>query len=233
MKKTLLVGALALFGAMNAQVKYGAKAGYNLSNLAVSTPASSVQVLLGNKSGYHIGGFVEYGLKNNFAIKGEVLYNNLGAAVSVDKSKLSSLASLEDVAGVTAEELGDFNKAQAKVAINQVSIPVSAKYSFDKFSVVGGFDVNFLVGVKTTASVNGTNVKSNIESNAGENVDKEIKKQLSSTNFGLHIGAEYDFTENFFADARYNFGISSLNKNFTDFVNLKQRYFQVGVGYKF
>lgn len=233
MRKFLLVGALALFGAINAQVKYGVKAGYNISNLSVSSPVSSVQVLLGNKSGYHIGGFVEYGLQNNFAIKGEVLYNNLGATAEVDKSKLSSLVDLENNFGITKEDLDGFDKGEARIAFNQISIPISAKYSFDKFSVLGGFDVNFLVGVKTKATVNGRDVKSEIESDTGVNIDSEVKKQLSSTNFGLHIGGEYTFTDNFFVDARYNFGISSLNKNFTDFVKLKQRYFQVGVGYKF
>ncbi len=229
MKKFLLMGALALFGMSNAQLKYGVKAGYNASNLAISTPATSVQVLLGTKSGFHAGGFVEYGLGNGFALQGEVLYNNLGGVLKVDVNKLPAMATSElDLTGLPGKE------GKTSININQISVPVSAKYTFNnKFSVLGGVGINFLTGVKTKVEVDGNDVKGTLESSEGINIDSELKKQIASTNIGLHIGAEYSFAENFFLDARYNFGVSSLNKNFTDLAKLKQRYFQVGVGYKF
>lgn len=236
MKKILLMAAFAFFGLSNAQVKYGVKAGYNLSNLAVNTPASSVKILLGNKAGFHAGGFVEYGLNEKFALQGEVLYANLGGKLKADASKIPSYADVEmtDVFGDAG--VANAKKASATININQISVPISAKYSFDnKVSVLGGFSVNFLTGVSTKAEIEGKDVKASFQNEmlGNTNIDSEIKKQISSTNFGLHIGAEYSISQNVFVDARYNFGLSALNKNFTDLATLKQRYFQLGVGYKF
>ena len=53
MKKLFLVGALALFGAMNAQVKYGAKAGLNIATL--NGDVEGLKSLVG----FHVGGFAQ------------------------------------------------------------------------------------------------------------------------------------------------------------------------------
>lgn len=225
MKKIFLVGALALFSGMNAQVKYGVKAGYNLSNISAKSTASSVRFLLGNKSGFNVGGFVEYGLGNNLSLQGEVLYSNVGAKLTVDTDKLNEeqLRNLPEIGEL------DFKKANATLSLSQISVPVSLKYTFDKFSVLGGCTINFKAGAKTKLELDGKSV----DTNEDVDIDETIKSQLSSANFGLHLGGEYMFNDNVFVDARYNFGASSLNKNFTDYVNLKQRYFQMSIGYKF
>ena len=230
------MAAFAFFGMTNAQVKYGVKAGYNLSNLAASSPASSAQILLGNKSGFNAGAFVEYNFNEKFALQGEVLYNNLGGKAKADASKIPSYAEFNLADVFDDAEIASTKKASATININQISVPLSAKYTFDnKVSLLGGFSVNFLTGVSTKAEIDGKDVKSSFQNEVlgNTNIDSELKKQISSTNFGLHIGAEYSISENVFVDARYNFGVSSLNKNFTDLATLKQRYFQFGVGYKF
>ncbi|MBT0549624.1 porin family protein [Riemerella anatipestifer] len=229
MKKILLAGAIALFGGLNAQVKYGLKAGYNLSNVSLSTPATSVKILLGNKSGFNAGGFVEYGFGNNLSLQGEVLYSNVGAKLTADVNKIKSAEGLLDA---DFSEL-ETKKASATISMHQVSVPVSLKYSFDKFSILGGFSVNFNAGVSTKIEADGTDIKKEMEAENEINLDNTIKSELASANFGLHLGAEYMFTKNMFVDARYNCGVSSLNKNYTDFAKLRQRYFQIGLGYKF
>ncbi|MDY3401688.1 porin family protein [Riemerella anatipestifer] len=229
MKKNLLASAIALFGGLNAQVKYGLKAGYNLSNVSLGTPATSVKVLLGNKSGFNAGGFVEYGFGKNLSLQGEVLYSNVGAKLTADVNKIKSAKDLLD-AGFSGLNV---KKASATISMHQVSVPVSLKYSFDKFSILGGFSVNFNAGVSTKIEADGTDVKKSIEADSEIKLDDTIKSELASANFGLHLGAEYMFTKNMFVDARYNCGVSSLNKNYTDFAKLRQRYFQIGLGYKF
>ncbi|MDY3516188.1 porin family protein [Riemerella anatipestifer] len=208
---------------MNAQVKYGLKAGYNLSNVSLGTPATSVKVLLGNKSGFNAGGFVEYGFGKNLSLQGEVLYSNVGAKLTADVNKIKSAEDLLD-AGFSGLNV---KKASATISMHQVSVPVSLKYSFDKFSILGGFSVNFNAGVSTKIEADGTDIKKEMEA------ENEINLDNTSANFGLHLGAEYMFTKNMFVDARYNCGVSSLNKNYTDFAKLRQRYFQIGLGYKF
>lgn len=58
---------------------------------------------------------------------------------------------------------------------------------------------------------------------------------LKSTNFVLNIGAAYELPAGFFADARYNFGLSNIAEEEPGFedVGLKTKGFQLGVGYRF
>lgn len=229
MKKFLLIGAMSIFGMTSAQFKYGVKAGYNLSNISVSSPAISAQALLGNRSGFYVGGVAEYGFGNNLSIQGEVLYNNLGARVNADFSKIPNTYNnlLVDF------DLNGANKGKGNITLHEISVPFSLKYSFDKFSVLGGFNLNFITGIKTKAEVDGVDVKAIFEREEGINIDSFAKNYLATVDFGLHVGAEYTFSNRIFIDGKYNFGLSSLNKNFNDLVTAKQRFFQLGVGYKF
>ena len=126
MKKFLLIGAISIFGMASAQFKYGVKAGYNLSNISVSSPAISAQALLGNRSGFYVGGVAEYGFGNNLSIQGEVLYNNLGARVNADFSKIPNAYNnlLVDF------DLNGVNKAKGNITLHEISVPFSLKYSF-------------------------------------------------------------------------------------------------------
>lgn len=232
MKKSLLIGAIALSGALSAQVNFGVKAGYNLSNLSVTSPATSIQVLMGNKSGFNAGAVVEYGFGNNLSLQGEVAYNLLGGSATIDVSKLPN-----NVAGKPIEDfisdIKDIKKVEVGLSLHQISVPISLKYKFNNFAVLGGANLNFIVGSNLKAKNNGTDVKHLMEKDMDTSIDTIISENLSTANLGLHIGAEYTFSNNIFLDTKYNFGLTSLNKNFTDLANLKQRYFQLGVGYKF
>lgn len=71
MKKVLLVSAIALFGAVNAQT-FGVKAGMNISNLSNADDTKSL-------IGFNAGVFMNAPLAANFSIQPEVLYNTKGA----------------------------------------------------------------------------------------------------------------------------------------------------------
>ena len=58
---------------------------------------------------------------------------------------------------------------------------------------------------------------------------------LKSSNFGINFGAAFEVIGGFFADARYNLGLSNIadeDPGFGDFT-LKTKGFQLGVGYRF
>ncbi len=74
MKKILLVGAVALFGAMNAQV-FGVKAGLNVSDISNADDTKA-------KVGFGGGLFMNAPLATNFSIQPELLYNMKGAKAS-------------------------------------------------------------------------------------------------------------------------------------------------------
>lgn len=235
MKKILLLSVVSLLGFANAQVNYGFKAGYNLSNLSAQTAVSSVKVLLGNKSGFNVGAFIEYGLGNNLSLQGEVAYSNVGGRVKLDNNlSTAEFSQLSKLLSIDAESLPQEKEGKAVISLGQISVPVSLKYQLnEKVALLGGFSVNFKAGVKTKLELGGKDIKSNLEKEQKANFDEIAKKELASANFGAHLGGEYNINNNIFVDARYNFGLSSLNKNYTDFINLKQRYLQVGLGYKF
>ena len=69
MKKLFLVGAIALFGAMNAQT-FGLKAGMNVSSVSESDTKSKI--------GFYAGALMNAPIATNFSIQPEVLYNSKG-----------------------------------------------------------------------------------------------------------------------------------------------------------
>lgn len=71
MRKLILIGAIALFGAVNAQT-FGVKAGMNISSLS---NADDTKALVG----FNAGIFMNAPLAANFSIQPEVLYNTKGA----------------------------------------------------------------------------------------------------------------------------------------------------------
>ena len=70
MKKVLLIGAIALFGAMNAQT-FGLKAGMNVSSVSESNTKSKV--------GFYGGVLMNAPIATNFSIQPEILYSGKGA----------------------------------------------------------------------------------------------------------------------------------------------------------
>ena len=75
MKKIILsIAAVFAFGFANAQdVKYGAKAGLNISNISTDGASSLLA--------FHLGGFAELKLNDKFAVQPELLYSAQGAKV--------------------------------------------------------------------------------------------------------------------------------------------------------
>lgn len=71
MKKVLLVGAVALFGAVNAQT-FGVKAGLNIASLSNFEDSKA-------KIGFNGGVFMNAPLAASFSIQPEVIYNAKGA----------------------------------------------------------------------------------------------------------------------------------------------------------
>lgn len=73
--KKLFFAAIAVmaFGATNAQeIKFGAKAGLNMSNFTGDAETDS-------KVGFHVGAFAEIGINEKFAVQPELLFSMLGA----------------------------------------------------------------------------------------------------------------------------------------------------------
>lgn len=224
MKKVFLAAALALFAATDAQTRFGLKAGYSNSVLNSSDEAQLEGIGMDKKekSGFYAGAFGEYQLTEKFALQGELQYAKLGGNYS------GSFA--QDGMSFTMD-MG-FN-------IDQIIVPVSAKYYVTPaLGLTAGPYAAFTVSNNVTVDANSPNLTAEENSMLNsllaqyENeLTNEFDRSLEKTNFGIHIGAEYTVYRSLFLEARYNIGLSNLEKD-TD-TETKMNFFQVGLGWKF
>ncbi|WP_111706244.1 porin family protein [Lutibacter citreus] len=105
------------------------------------------------------------------------------------------------------------------VALNYLNIPLMAKYYLTKgFSVEAGPQIGYLLSAKN------------------ESVD--IKDSFNSVDFGLNVGIGYKLDNGLNFGARYNFGLSDINKSDVENINgftgnNKNSALQISIGYFF
>ncbi|WP_296149379.1 porin family protein [uncultured Flavobacterium sp.] len=211
MKKIILtVSAIFAMGVLNAQeIKYGVKAGLNLSTLTGDiTDFTDVK----SKAGFHVGGFVEFKFTDKFAIQPELLYSTQGAK--------SEFFDSDDVT---------FQSEEDNYKLDYLNLPIMAKYYVAPgFSIEAGPQIGFLLSAKNkydyTSSFFGEDL-----SDSGE---EDVKDSFKSIDFGVNFGAGYEFTQNIFVQARYNLGLSNIADFDNDF-EIKNSVVQVSFGYKF
>lgn len=103
--------------------------------------------------------------------------------------------------------------------LNYIVVPVMAKYYvMDTFSLELGPQIGFLA-------------TSDIESGG---ISLDVKDETKSTDVSLCFGAGYVFAENFMLGARYNVGLTQVQKNLEPGESeIKNSVFQISFGYKF
>lgn len=101
--------------------------------------------------------------------------------------------------------------------LDYINVPVLLQYMFDNgFRLQAGPQAGFLISAKSK----------------NDNTTTDNKSDLKPIDIGLSIGASYIFPPTGVGvDARYNHGLSNINKSST--VNSTNRGFQVGVFYIF
>lgn len=208
MKKLNLILFIFLFGAVSAQTHFGAKAGYISSTLKWGASNDTFwedYSDFDSKSYFYVGGFAEHFLSEKFAIQGELIYTEIGGKTYLD---------LYQIVGTEVVNTG---KTEVKYNYPQLQIPISAKYYFIKNLAVSG-GLNF-----------GFNLNPNVEFNFVGMEDGKIEN-AKTLNLFPFLGAEYHFTNNIFADARYNFGTGNIHESG---VKVNANFFQIGLGYRF
>jgi opacity protein-like surface antigen len=156
MKKFLLITMVALLGMMataNAQIKFGAKAGVNLSNL---TDFEDSKLMFG----FHVGGFAEFAISDRIAIQPELLYSTQGAkakgqdaSLNLDYINVPVLLKINLVEGLSAEigpQVGFLISSKAKRGGESASFKDFSK-SLDVTAALGlsyTFVEKFVVGAR-------------------------------------------------------------------------------------
>ncbi|RXM51120.1 MULTISPECIES: porin family protein [unclassified Chryseobacterium] len=217
MKRILLASAIALFAGLNAQTKFGVKAGYALSTFNLGendVQFNGVGASMKSKSGFYVGALVEHKFNNKFAIQGEVEYANLG--------------------GKAEATLPYGTKVTENITLNRIIIPVSAKYYVTpELGVYAGPYMTIRTNKSADISVSGSTADPNAIKEGENIVVKEFSSRMKQTDFGLFLGADYNVYKGLFVDARYSFGLTNMVKTPIDNENVKMNFLQIGVGYKF
>jgi len=102
---------------------------------------------------------------------------------------------------------------EENLKLNYISIPLMAKYYFGGFNVQAGPQLGLLMSAK-----------------AG---DEDVKDGMKGMDFGLNLGAGYDFENGLGIDARYNIGLSNIAEDTEDDAKLLNKGFQFTLSYAF
>lgn len=201
MKKLLSILALGFLATSHAQTTFGVKAGYNLSTIKL------LDENIDSKSYFYVAGTAEHNINDKFSVQGELLYTELGGKFSYE------------ITSLVGNEIVTMGTQTANVHLPQLQIPIAAKYYItEPFSVSAG--LNF-----------GINLNPNVKySFQGESFYDGKIDNISTLNVFPFLGTVYQFPNNLFLDARYNFNFFSMNK---EGGSTKASFFQVGLGYRF
>ncbi|TGD56782.1 porin family protein [Flavobacterium humi] len=98
-----------------------------------------------------------------------------------------------------------------------INVPIMAKFfPIPQLSLEAGPQVGFLTSAKGKPD---------------DGPDIDVKDFLKSTDFGINLGAGYNFTDHFSAGLRYNFGLSNISDE--DGGDIKNSVLSLSVGYSF
>lgn len=185
-KRFLTTVAIITFSFTQAQdVKFGTKFGLNISTLTKDIHQTK------NKLGYHVGGFAEIKITDDFSIQPEILYSTQGTKAVQYYSNTSINTKMD----LTQD-------------LNYLNIPIMVKiYIFDKFYLETGPQIGFLLKAEQKAVATGTIYGQPIYQT--ETIDN--KDQLNSKDFGVNLGIGVNLSESFGAGLRYSLGLSNID----------------------
>tara|TARA_B110000211_G_scaffold190398_1_gene216913 strand:- start:265 stop:996 length:732 start_codon:yes stop_codon:yes gene_type:complete len=202
MKKIALILVLAFFTfATTAQslipIKYGIKAGLNISNI-ISNPNEGVKnidnsALMGIAGGF----YMEIALSDKWYINPELIYSQKGASFTYEYTHHYD-PNQSDVHS-TSNEL--------KLAYVEVNPTISYKAT-DKLALNFGPSVSFILTPDYTLTDNGQNDNSPLHLQSPAELLDGIYAE-EAIDVGINLGISYYLTENFLIDSRVN---SSLMK---------------------
>ncbi len=112
----------------------------------------------------------------------------------------------------------DFAGEEVIMKVDFLQIDALVKYMFaDAFGIYAGPALGFLLSAE--------------EEYDGETAD--MKDYMKSTEFSLSFGGQFMFAENMMADARYNMGLTALDDDEEEDMDIKSRTIILSVGYMF
>jgi len=170
---------------------------------------------------FALGVEAEYGLAKNFSVAAGIMYSRQGCDYGEYKA-------------ATGYSSGGWDKNQRK--LGYLNIPIVANFYFAKgFAIKAGIQPGFLLSANAKLDGIGNT----------QSEDLDIKDACNTFDLSIPLGLSYE-TDNIVIDARYNLGLTKVNKSKEDIqklnlINLfnrdyddcKNSVIQFTLGYKF
>ncbi len=228
MKKLIVtLAALVVATGAFAQLRFGVKAGGNLSTISGMTSEDSgldwgdfakVTPSQSMKLGFNAGAWAEYMVMPMFGVQVELNYSTQGVNTKVESSSsILGAASTTDTAWSSA----------------YVNVPILAKFHFANIAAFVGPQLGFNTCFRSASTI--------VSGDKTTKYDPEaVEDEFSGFDFSFVVGAQYKLTANIGIDARYNIGLTNVFptlKNDEGEVTRegfgKQGVIQLGVFYEF
>ena len=222
MKKIVMIAAMMVAavsanaqfepGTFSIQPKLGG-VGSMLSNAPDLNLGDNVKLDKTAVGGVLIGAEFEYQLTDMFSLAAGVNYSMQGSAWEDENIHYEGLK---------------YEIKDTKMELGYINVPVVANaYLFRGFAVKTGVQFGFLTSAK---------MKSSISTTSGSltksvDYDEDFKDQCKKFDVSIPVGVSYQFKVPIVIDARYNIGLTNVNKDSDE--SVKNQVFQITVGYKF
>lgn len=207
MKKLVLLSiVLCVVTGINAQIRFGVKAGANYSNLYTSGSSQGLNSdQYKGRFSYHFGGIMEYSLSDMFAIQPELMYVNQGANMKNSNS---------------------FGMKDGHVTLNSLQLPVNLKASFNtggkaKLFVYAGPYVGYNIYGKVKGKIDGATTDQELYSKGSK---------MKRWDYGVGVGAGVEVNK-FTIGIGNQFGLQDISGSETG--KMKAGNLTVSVGYFF
>lgn len=192
----------------NQKVKIGVKAGLNISSLAFDENEMNSS----SRTGFTAGVMVEIPLAKNFSLQPELLYSQQGGKTSFFDSEVTN------------------SNYKGTLELNYLNIPLMLKYYVVKgLSVQAGPQIGILLKANNKYEDNFLGYENHESFN--------LKDYSTGIDTSVNFGLGYQFKDKFYTDLRYNISYSNVFKDgdANYFINqdMKNRVFQISLGYFF
>lgn len=196
--------------AQTEKVKLGVKAGLNISSLTFDEN----ELKSSDKTGFTAGLMAEIPLAKSFSVQPELLFSQQGMKLSYSDPEVEN------------------SHYKSTIALNYLNIPIMLKYYVVKgLSLQAGPQVGILLKANNKYQDNFLGY---------DNHDKmDLKDYSNGVDASVNFGLGYQFQNKFYVDVRYNMSYNDVFKDATSNTNyiiksdMKNRIFQVTVGYFF
>ena len=156
--------------------------------------------------GFLAGGFTVLPVRGPIAIQLEALFSQKGAKLSVN----------EDL--------------EATLELDYLDIPVMLRFQAPasgstRLHIFGGPSVGYRMGARSKIS----DSTFNFAEGSIDNIEDDIER----FDFGIVAGAGVDIGRRIVVDARYSWGLSTVNKDTSEGIEIKNRVFSIMAGVRF